>query len=60
MIGKAGLLTKVPFIGPPVAAALRQLEGVVDVSTPSPGISISVVTPAPGRHVQLLTCAINR
>jgi len=34
MIGKAGLLTKVQFIGPPVAAALRQLEGIVDVSTP--------------------------
>ncbi len=34
MIGKAGILTKVPFIGPPVAASLRQLEGVMDVSNP--------------------------
>ncbi|KAI0105774.1 UVI-1 [Nemania sp. FL0031] len=30
LIGKAGLLTQVPFIGPPVAAVLRQVEGVVD------------------------------
>ncbi len=33
LIGKAGILSNVPFIGPPVAASLRQLEGVVDVST---------------------------
>ncbi|KAK3896693.1 hypothetical protein C8A05DRAFT_20386 [Staphylotrichum tortipilum] len=33
MIGKAGILTKVPFIGQPVAASLRQLEGVVDTIT---------------------------
>ncbi|KAI1131053.1 UVI-1 [Nemania abortiva] len=30
LIGKAGLLTQVPFIGPPVAAVLRSVEGVVD------------------------------
>ncbi|GAP89916.1 putative uvi-1 protein [Rosellinia necatrix] len=30
LIGKAGILSKVPFIGPPVAAVLRQVEGVVD------------------------------
>ncbi|KAI0100790.1 hypothetical protein GGR51DRAFT_575251 [Nemania sp. FL0031] len=30
VIGKAGLLDQVPFIGPPIAAALRGVEGVVD------------------------------
>lgn len=30
LIGKAGILSKVPMVGAPVAAALRQLEGVVD------------------------------
>ncbi|KAJ8115825.1 hypothetical protein ONZ43_g4583 [Nemania bipapillata] len=30
LIGKSGLLTQVPFIGPPVAAVLRSVEGVVD------------------------------
>ena len=33
LIGKSGILTKVPLIGPPVATVLRQVEGVVDVST---------------------------
>jgi hypothetical protein len=32
LIGKAGLFQDVPFIGDPVAAVLRQLEGVVDGS----------------------------
>lgn len=32
LIGKAGLFSTVPFIGAPVAAVLRQIEGVVDVS----------------------------
>jgi hypothetical protein len=31
LIGKAGLFQTVPFIGAPVAAVLRQIEGVVDV-----------------------------
>ncbi|KAI0907828.1 hypothetical protein F4824DRAFT_464055 [Ustulina deusta] len=30
LIGKAGLLEKIPIIGEPVAAALRGVEGVVD------------------------------
>ncbi|KAJ8126443.1 hypothetical protein O1611_g7193 [Lasiodiplodia mahajangana] len=30
LIGKAGILTQVPFIGPPVATVLRSVEGVVD------------------------------
>ncbi|GAW15451.1 hypothetical protein ANO14919_048600 [Xylariales sp. No.14919] len=30
LIGKAGILTKVPIIGQPVATVLRQVEGVVD------------------------------
>ncbi|KAK4032955.1 hypothetical protein C8A01DRAFT_20056 [Parachaetomium inaequale] len=30
LIGKAGILTKVPMVGQPVAAVLRQVEGVVD------------------------------
>jgi hypothetical protein len=32
LIGKAGLFNDVPFIGQPVAAVLRQVENVVDVS----------------------------
>ncbi|KAI1758374.1 hypothetical protein F4782DRAFT_477824 [Xylaria castorea] len=30
LIGKAGIFTSVPIIGPPVATALRGVEGVVD------------------------------
>ncbi|CCC09418.1 hypothetical protein SMACR_05165 [Sordaria macrospora] len=30
LIGKAGILTQMPFIGPPVSAVLRQVEGVYD------------------------------
>ncbi|KAK4159276.1 hypothetical protein QBC43DRAFT_362122 [Cladorrhinum sp. PSN259] len=30
MIGKSGILTKVPFVGPPVAAVLRQVESIDD------------------------------
>ena len=33
MIGKAGLLSTVPFVGAPMAAVLRQVENVVDVSS---------------------------
>lgn len=36
LIGKAGLFNTVPFIGQPVAAVLRQIEGVVDVSLGPP------------------------
>ena len=36
LIGKAGLFQTVPFIGQPVAAVLRQIESVVDVSHPLP------------------------
>lgn len=32
VIGKAGFLTKIPFIGPPITSVLRSVEGVVDVS----------------------------
>lgn len=34
LIGKAGLFQTVPFIGQPVAAVLRQIEGGVDVRYP--------------------------
>ncbi|KAK4460561.1 hypothetical protein QBC42DRAFT_205529 [Cladorrhinum samala] len=30
LIGKAGLITSIPFIGPPMAAVLRSVEAVVD------------------------------
>ncbi|KAK5662309.1 hypothetical protein OQA88_8215 [Cercophora sp. LCS_1] len=30
LIGKAGFLTKIPFVGPPVTAVLRGIESVVD------------------------------
>jgi hypothetical protein len=33
LTGKAGLFSDIPFIGAPVAQALRQIEDVVDVST---------------------------
>lgn len=58
MISKASLLTKVPFIGPPVATALRQLESIVDVSTPQ-DFDLSGYPRGPGA-TQLLTCPINR
>ena len=32
IIGKGGFLTQIPFVGPPIAAVLRSIEGVVDVS----------------------------
>ena len=32
VIGKAGFLTKIPFIGPPISSVLRSIEGVVKVS----------------------------
>lgn len=32
LIGKAGILTEVPVIGQPTATALREFEGVIDVS----------------------------
>ncbi|GAP87006.1 putative uvi-1 protein [Rosellinia necatrix] len=32
LIGKAGILTRIPFVGPPVAGALRGIEGVVDAT----------------------------
>ncbi|KAG7286437.1 hypothetical protein NEMBOFW57_008747 [Staphylotrichum longicolle] len=30
IIGKGGFLTQIPFVGPPIAAVLRSIEGVVD------------------------------
>jgi len=30
LIGKAGILTKIPLVGPPVAAVLRSVEAIVD------------------------------
>ena len=32
LIGKGGFITSIPFVGPPVAAVLRSIESVVDVS----------------------------
>lgn len=32
LIGVGGFITKIPFAGPPVAAVLRSVEKVVDVS----------------------------
>jgi len=37
MADKANILTKIPFIGAPVAASLRELKEVVEVSPPSLG-----------------------
>ncbi|KAK0377859.1 UVI-1 protein [Colletotrichum limetticola] len=43
LIGKAGLFSTVPLIGAPIAAVLRQVEKVVDVSSPSPVCPIKKV-----------------
>jgi hypothetical protein len=32
LIGKGGFIASIPFVGPPVAAVLRSIESVVDVS----------------------------
>ena len=32
VIGKAGFLTQIPFIGPPISSVLSSIEGVVKVS----------------------------
>lgn len=44
LIGKAGLFSTLPLIGAPIAAVLRQVESVVDVSLTLP--------PAPSRCLQ--------
>jgi len=36
LIGKAGFLAQIPFVGPPVAGVLKLIEGVVDVGPPPP------------------------
>jgi hypothetical protein len=41
LIGKAGLFSTVPFVGQPMAAILRQDEGVTDVSHDLPPTTIS-------------------
>lgn len=45
LVGKAEMLAENPSAGVPVAAVLRQLEGVVDVRVP--------VTPEVGRRLTL-------
>jgi len=32
LIGQGGFMSQIPFVGPPVAAVLRAVESVVDVS----------------------------
>ena len=32
LIGNGGVITTIPFVGPPVAVALRSIESAVDVS----------------------------
>jgi hypothetical protein len=34
LIGKAGILEKIPWVGQPVATVVRQVENVIDVSIP--------------------------
>ncbi len=34
LIGKAGILEQVPLVGGPVAAVLRSVEAIIDVSLP--------------------------
>jgi hypothetical protein len=33
LIGTGGFLTRIPFVGPPIAAVLRAIESFVDVSS---------------------------
>jgi hypothetical protein len=53
LIGKSGLVTTVPFVGPPVAAVLRQIEAVVDVSIGFPSPFRSLHSPSPGTMANL-------
>ncbi len=57
LIGKAGLVEKAPFVGPPVAASLRGFEGNVDVSTSILRVSISALPDL--RATQILRCLLN-
>ena len=42
LIGKSAIIADVPLAGPPIAAALRALEGVVDVSLTPTTMPVSV------------------
>ncbi|KAI1358120.1 UVI-1 [Xylaria arbuscula] len=53
LIGKAGIITSVPFVGQPVAAVLRQIEGVVDT------IAITLIDLAESRSKDLTSEANN-
>ncbi|KAI0447167.1 UVI-1 [Xylaria telfairii] len=53
LIGKAGILTKVPFIGQPVATVLRSVESVVDT------IAISLIDLVESRTKDLQSEANN-
>jgi len=44
LIGKAGLLTKVPLIGEPVATGLRGVQGVLDVGSAPSGEDLQYET----------------
>lgn len=45
LIGKSGLVTSLPFVGPPVAAVLRQIESIVDVRGGGPPIHPTPLLP---------------
>ncbi|KAK1981209.1 hypothetical protein LZ30DRAFT_720924 [Colletotrichum cereale] len=51
LIGKAGLFNTVPFIGQPVAAVLRQIEGVVDT------IALSLIDMVQSQSTNLMSQA---
>lgn len=46
IIGKAGLISQIPAAGPPVAAAIRAVEGVVDT------IAFRLIALVPGASCQ--------
>jgi len=55
LIGKAGLFSDIPFIGEPVAEALRQVEGVVDTVA----LSLASMVPTYADQVGAKTGSLN-
>jgi len=55
LTGKAGLFSDIPFIGAPVAEALREIEGVVD----SVALSLANMVPSYANQVASQTGSLN-
>ncbi|KAK4034843.1 hypothetical protein C8A01DRAFT_48840 [Parachaetomium inaequale] len=61
LIGAGGVITKIPFVGPPVAAVLRSVEKVVDtlalgiIATVEASVAVTMKTDYAGLRVTLGT-----